>query len=348
MTRVVVCGTGFGRIYLKGVRRSGMELAGVLATGSARSVEVARRYDVPLYTSVADLPSDVDIACVVVRSGLLGGQGTALAEELLARGVHVLQEQPVHADEVAGCLRAARRAGVLYRVNAFHPHLPVVQRFLAAARTLASLREVSFVDAACAVSVSYPLVDLLGRALGGLRPWSFTASAGSPFSVVTGTIGGVPLTARVQNQLHPDDPDNHAHLLHRMAIGTDGGVLTLADTHGPVLWTPRLHVPRVDGDLVLDGDAIGADGDLASTTVLAPAPATFAELLDREWPDAVAHALTELTAQIGRPGAESRRVEQYQLSVCTAWADLTRELGPPEVVRPAPPKPLPANELEIA
>ena len=73
--RVVVAGTSFGRVYLDAV---GSDLVGILARGSDYSKQCAASRGVPLYTSVDEVP-DVDVACVVLKSGALGGPGTEIA-----------------------------------------------------------------------------------------------------------------------------------------------------------------------------------------------------------------------------------------------------------------------------
>ncbi|MYX22215.1 Gfo/Idh/MocA family oxidoreductase, partial [Streptomyces sp. SID8380] len=140
--RVLVCGTNFGRFYAEAVRaRPGFVLAGVLSRGSAASRALAERHGVPHHTEVGTLPDDIDLACVAVGSTISGGEGTELALALLDRGVHVLQEHPVHLDEMTRCLRLARRRGVHYRVNTHYPHVAPVRRFLAAARRLRERQE---------------------------------------------------------------------------------------------------------------------------------------------------------------------------------------------------------------
>ncbi|WP_436775928.1 Gfo/Idh/MocA family oxidoreductase, partial [Yinghuangia sp. YIM S09857] len=258
--RVVVCGTNFGRFHLEAIaRRPGeYELAAILARGSAASRALADRLGVPFHTSSDTLPEDVDIACVAVGAAISGGSGTELAQTLMRRGVHVLQEHPLHLAEFTECLRVARKHGVQYRVNTHYRHVEPVRRFLAAARQLRQRQAPLFVDAATPVHLLHPLVDILGAALGAVRPWHIgdpaPAEPGHPFRSLHGTLAGVPLTLRVHHQLDPADRDNHALLWHRVAIGTAGGVLTLADTHGPVLWSPRLHADRdVEGRFVLEG-----------------------------------------------------------------------------------------------
>ncbi|GAA2801140.1 hypothetical protein GCM10010441_27500 [Kitasatospora paracochleata] len=350
--RVVVCGTTFGQFYLAAIAAlpEEFELAGILARGGERSVECARRHGVPLYAEVAQLPDDIDLACVVVRSGVMGGSGSDLAQALMARGIHVVQEQPVHHDDLAACLRTARRHGVRYRLGDLYVRLPAVRWFAAAARALLNRQHAVYVDAACSMQVAFPLVHLLGDALGGVRPWRLDPAGGqdAPFTVLAGEVSGVPLTLRVHNQVDPADPDNHIHLLHRVTIGTDGGALTLTDTHGPVTWIPRLHIPdAVKHRFDMTGPGTGHLGE-PSTVVLGPAqPPAYRRILGELWPAAIgADLLAQRAAILGLPGAE--RPEQYHLALCRLWQDVTAAAGYPSL-RPAQThRPLPVAELIAA
>ncbi|GAA4203993.1 Gfo/Idh/MocA family oxidoreductase [Streptosporangium oxazolinicum] len=349
--RVVVCGTNFGRFYAEAVlAHPGYTLAAILSRGSAASRAYARGLGVPCYTEVDRLPGDIDAACVVVGSSISGGEGTALAKALIRRGIHVLQEHPVHLDELTECLKLARRHGVQYRLNTHYPHVEPVRAFIRAARRLTARQKPLFLDAATPVHLMHPMVDILGRALGSLRPWRFTGPLAlpeevgtQPFRLLQGVLGGVALTVRVHHQLDPADRDNHALHWHRVSLGTEGGVLTLADTHGPLLWSPRLHVNRDDDRrFVLDGPGTG-DLDLTTTSV-AGGTGTFREVFSRLWPRAVGRALDELRAAV-TDGEDVLRAAQYDLTVCRIWSDLAARLGPPEIVRPPAPRPLPVGEV---
>ncbi|WP_431981408.1 Gfo/Idh/MocA family oxidoreductase [Streptomyces qinglanensis] len=359
--RVVVAGTAFGRIYLDAVRSDprGFALTGILAKGGDHSRTLAERAGVPLYTDHGQLPDDTDAVCVVVRSGATGGPGSDIARAVLRRGMHVLQEHPVHAGELADNLKAARDGDAAYAVGTLYPDLAPVRAFLAAAAVLRSRGPLRFVDAACNSQVAYPLLDVLGRAVGALRPWAFRAQPApgpgltaltdgtQPFSALHAVVGGVPLTLRVQNQVHPDDPDNHSHLLHRISLGTDAGVLTLADTHGPVLWNPRLHAPRdTTGRLVLAGP--GTERLAApSTAQLHPAADSYHQVFSHLWPQAVGAALHRLRDAATEPALRPA-AGQWALSVSRCWADLTAQLGMPALIAPAEPPVVPLADLRNA
>ncbi|MEU6408084.1 bifunctional Gfo/Idh/MocA family oxidoreductase/class I SAM-dependent methyltransferase [Microbispora sp. NPDC046933] len=349
--RAVVCGTNFGRFYAEAVlRHPGYVLAGIVSRGSAASRDHARRLGVPHYTHVDELPDDVDVACVVVGSSISGGAGTEMAMSLIGRGIHVLQEHPVHLAEMTACLKLARRYGVQYRVNTHYPHVEPVRAFTEAARRLAGRQRPLFVDAATPVHLMQPMTDILGRALGSLRPWGFADPpvvpdrlGPQPFRTVQGTLGGVPVTLRVHHQMDPADRDNHALHWHRVSIGTEGGVLTLADTHGPLLWSPRLHVARdADHRFVLDAPDAG-HLDLTTTSVIGHT-GTFRDVFAQLWPQAIGRALDGFRDAVAE-GRDALGAAQYDLAVCRIWSDLAARLGPPDVVRPPAPRPLPAGEL---
>lgn len=352
--RVVVCGTTFGRVYMEAVRRTHprLILAGVVARGSDQSRECAASFGVPLYTSVSDLPDDIDIACVVVRSGVVGGAGARLCDSLIARGIHVIQEQPAHHDEVANCLRNAHKAGVHYQLNPFYRSVAPIREMLDRAARLRELTPIHFVEATCAIQVLYPMLDMLGKALGGLRPWNFAevatlpsrgAAGVSPFPYTTieATVSGTPVTIRVQNELDPTDPDNHAYCLLRTTLGTERGTLTLSDTLGPLLWHPRLHVPKgADGAHAIDQD-VAAHLELPTFSVIGSETGdSFHNALSQTWPDGVAYTLNRF-ADVIQGKAERLSDSQYTLAVCGIWQDLARQLGDPRLVdHPHEPQPL--------
>lgn len=348
--RVVVCGTGFGRIHLRAVGAvPGLRLAGILARGGDASRALAAEHGVPLFVDVAELPADVDVASVAVGSAVQGGPGSELVLALLARGIHVLQEHPAHPDEITAAARAARRAGVRYRLSTHYPHVRATRGFLASAERLRARSPLVHVDAAGPVHLLQPLVDVLGRAVGGLRPWAFAdpverprelialEARPSPLTAIEGVVGGIPLSLRVHDELHPADRDNHALLWPRIALASEAGVLSLADVHGPVTWSPALHTRRdAAGRLDLDGDPARRGMPRLSSWPDAPAP-TAGDLFDEVWPDAVAHALGLLVAEIRAGDGDALRAAQADITMARAWVDLTRRLGPPRSIRPGEP-----------
>ncbi len=359
--KVIVCGTSFGRVYLHAVHEDpDVQLSGIVSRGSTTSQAYAKSYGVPHYTDAEELPGDIDIACVAVRAGAAGGDGAILAQNLLSRGIHVLQEHLLHPDALTDCLRTAREHGVRYRLNAFYPHLRPVAQFLEAAETLRERQRPLHVDAVAGGQVVYPLLDIIGRAVGRLRPWAIgdpaalpaevaaLADSPMPYTHLPVVIGGVPVSLRVQNQIHPADPDNHALLLHRIAIAFEGGVLSLADTHGPVLWSPRLHTDRdPTGRLVMTGP--GTERlNVPSTEILEPAVApTFRTVFDELWPGSIRSALGELRADIADP-RRSIGAGQWAMTVTALWQRLTTVLGQPELIRPDTLAPIALPELLAA
>nr|WP_092071408.1 bifunctional Gfo/Idh/MocA family oxidoreductase/class I SAM-dependent methyltransferase [Dendrosporobacter quercicolus]NSL49368.1 Gfo/Idh/MocA family oxidoreductase [Dendrosporobacter quercicolus DSM 1736]SDM25964.1 thiazolinyl imide reductase [Dendrosporobacter quercicolus] len=331
--RTVVCGSRFGQFYMEALNAlpGQFKLTGLLAKGSVRSQKCAERYGIELYTDVGQLPADTDLACVVLRSGVMGGDGTAVSLSLLSRGIHVIQEQPVHHKDLADCLRMARKNGVYFRTGDLYVHLPAVRRFIACARHILELQQALYLDAACATQVSFPLMHILLDALPSLRPWKVNQAVKNegPFQLLTGVLGNIPMILRAHNEVDPQDSDNHLHLLHRLTIGVDGGSLSLVDTHGPVIWQPRLHVPEHHD---LAGEfSVSPPGYLLehSTQLLGPAPAdSYQDILLRQWPQAIGRDLTMMRDMI-REGSSMDTRAQQELLVARLWQDVTGALGYP-------------------
>ena len=346
MKKVVVAGTGFGRIYLEALTSKDLsaqhnfQLVGIMAKGSDYSRRCAEEHQVPLYTSEQQIPDDVDIVCLVLRSGAIGGEGSEIAQSLLRRGIHVLQEHPVHSKEIAANLVAAKQGNAAYAVNTLYHNLRHSRQLLAVAEYLNQQHPLAEIEAVCNSQMAYPLLDLIGRAVGKLRPWAFsepTHIEGHPYQVITGHIGSVPLTLKIQNQVHPDDPDNHSFLLHKLSLSYESGVLSLADTHGPVLWNPRLHSPRDDtGRLVLKGAGTERLVVPSMVTLGDKEARSFHQVFALTWPEAILQALHSLNLDIAQPDRR-KHSGQWALGVTMAWSDLTKNIGMPTLIRPPEP-----------
>ena len=336
--RIVVCGTTFGRIYLDAIRRleKEYELVGIVARGSEQARQCAQEYGVPLYDDVNQLTKEkTDAACVVVRSTVVGGKGSYLANTLLMKGIHVLQEHPVHHDDLAECFRNARQYSCCYDLNSFYPDLVTVQGFINTARNVLKNSKVNYIEASCSLQVLFPLIDILGKVLGGFRPWSFTtaikSTAEDPFCTLAGHIKGSPVVLRVQNQMNPKDPDNNTHLLHRIVIGTDSGSLMMTDSHGIVLWCPAMYVPRRE-DSVLD--IYGTSPFLCLPLieeVVSLKNKTFQDIFTQVWPLAMKCSLQRFR-KIILSGKNDNRLSQYMLTACQVWQDISNQLEPVQLI----------------
>lgn len=335
--RVVVCGAVFGQVYLEAFkhREHPLELAGILARGSARAAACARHHGVPLFTDIEQIPDDVHAACVVVRAGILGGKGTELAQALMRRGLHVLQEHPLHPDELAESLRVARAQRVIYRLNSFYVNVGPVRRLIGAARELCRAGAPRFIEAACGCQLSFSLLDIIATVLGRVRPWHIEVARRQPgetFVTLEARLAGVPTTLRIQNQLDPADPDGYSHLLHRLSFGFAPGTLTLVDTHGPLVWIPRPQFPHEVRQEDAAPQFAAPPTDAPRLTVIGPAQTpTFDEMFRQHWPQGVARALLELRRAI-LAREDALRAGRHHHTLCELWRDMLTQTGTPELV----------------
>lgn len=244
--KTIVCGTTFGQFYIEAIKRHQdmFELAGILAGGSEHSQLCARSNGVPIYKDVSELPEDIDLACVVIRSGVLGGKGTDTSKTLIARGINVIQEQPLHKKEIAECMKLAAKHKVKFAVGNLYMHLESIKAFIEASKYLSSNYDINYIDMSFISQVSYPAVQIMTEFLPSMKPFRIdSVQKKNPYSILAGEVGRIPFIMRVYNEVNPDDVNNYIRFLHRISIGTSGGILTLNESNGSVIWNSQMHIP---------------------------------------------------------------------------------------------------------
>ena len=96
--KTIVCGSTFGQYYIDALKKYDefFEVIGLLARGSRRSVTLAEKNGIPLFTDIDKIPENIVLACVVIRSEGVGGEGCEVAQRLMEKGIHIIQEQPIY------------------------------------------------------------------------------------------------------------------------------------------------------------------------------------------------------------------------------------------------------------
>ena len=332
--RAIVVGATFGAVYAEAFAapHSPVELVGLVSTGSAGSAALAARLGVALHTGLDSLPP-VDIAFVVVRSGVVGGEGTLICEQLLGRGIHVMQEQPVHADEILSLLGVAKTNSVIYAVNDFYSRVAPMRQFIHAAAALEKIARIRYVHARSSIHVAYPLFTILSVLVGPLTPARIMVPAHSTASAfVPGRIalGDVTVDLLIQNELCANDPDNHARLMHTITVGSDAGELVLAHTHGSTRWHRRPH----------------ADAGTTAVPIAEPVGIEFepttAQVRNELWPEAIRLAAADFIESIDR---SRTTISQRFVRATRLWWDFTSAMGPATLIDPEPPVSASAADL---
>lgn len=328
--RVVVCGTTFGRIYLNGIKQLPQKftLVGILSNGSDQSRRVAEAFEVPLCTDIEDLPP-FDLACVVVRSGIVGGFGSHLALQFLAAGKHVVMEHPIHASDAIACYREAARNRAKFWLNTFYRCSPTISQYLELASALHKQFGIIYMDVACSIHFLYSTLDILGSITGGFSPWHFdegTRNTGV-FTTVTGMIRKIPVCLRIVNYTNPQLPDDFAHVGHRITVFTPGGNLVLTETDGTILWHPNTTIPRDEsGHLDLNADESLSSLPLHESLTIDPC-VTRDKLYQQVWPQTIANYFSSVYEELGSPGTQAQDAE-YLLALCAVWTRVGQLLGP--------------------
>lgn len=346
---VLVCGTNFGKLYLSALLKGNpdFKLSGILAKGSSRSKAIAEELNVDLYTSIEDVPENIDIACVVVKSTLLGGQGTRISIELLKRGINVIQEHPVYSGDIRQCFKAAEENGCHYHVNSHFIHVKPIKIFIDYIKKTIEQERPLFIDAT--TSLIYSTIDIIGHALGSLIPFEFNPpvewsdSSESkiktgfvPFKCIQGVIGGVPITFKLQNFYDPEDLDSNYLIMHRISIGSESGNTTLLSSHGPVIWTEGFPVPDKKISTVCDRNSLAYHNEQlngyskpVSVNFLENQQPVYKNVVGDDWPNAVLTALNFMKKQMETSKVAEYKSPEYLNSLSEIWVEMMKLFGKP-------------------
>ncbi len=335
--RVIVCGSTFGQFYMEALLSCSdyFQFVGILGTGSKRTVNCSKNYGVAYYSKIEELPSDIDLACVVVRSNVLGGDGTDIAIKLMERGIHVLQEHPSHPKDLEKCFVTSQKKGVCYQVGDLYTNLSEVKKFVECACHLNKIDRLVHIHVGFATQVSYPLIKILLLSLSGIKKLQINEirNTEDAFNVLSGYINDVSFSMDVHNEVVHSDPNSYMYLLHSLTFFYEAGRLSLEDTFGPLVWVPRMHIPiECSNRGNLKGD-YPKNVKEDSFTILVNKKHSFEQILVQNWPSAISEDLIRIYTQIVTGKKNVRNIQQ-EILCAKKWSELTKAIGYPSEALP--------------
>lgn len=349
--RIIVCGVGFGQFYIRAIDKikCKYKLVGILSRGSEWSKQWTKKYGVILYTDIDEITKEnVDVVCVVIKSTVVNGEGSTIVHSLLEKGINVIQEHPIDIDDYIMCIKIAQKNCCMYRLNAFYPQLSNVKQFIFLAGKLREKNDVQYINAECSVHVLFPLIDILGRAIGGVRPWKFErveeTYKNSPFCIIYGSIYNIPICINVQNQMDPSDPENSVLLFHKISLYTECGNLTMIGTNSDIMWEPRIRkYIAADGGFHLEADDEYLDLPVYEE-MHNDEGKCFREMFSDTWPDSIKLFLEDFYRDFYL-GKKMDSNAQFLISVCQAWKDLGNSIGSANIIHAYTTKPIKISEI---
>lgn len=333
--RVIVCGTTFGQFYLEALQRlkERFEIVGILARGSERSKKCAELYKVPLYTSFESLPQDIDLACVILRSSILGGPANDFTQYFLERGIHVLQELPIHPKDLEGHYRLARKKQVCFYIGNFYMQLPQVQKFIAYAKALNAICTPAYIQMSFATQVSYPAITMLMQLIPSIRNLNLKCVSQNegPFQIITGTIDQIPITIQVQNETDPNDPDSNMYLFQSFSIIYTVGRLVMEDPTGPIYWYPKMDtsINIYKQERIQRRNTLGQS--TCSKLLGNYEPSSFEKVMTEIWPKAIGRDLLDMALMMKGSKGDLQKVQQDLLGA-RQWNEINKLIGFPRII----------------
>jgi len=329
---VWVVGATFGAWYARALK--GYGLSAIVGQGGETGRQIARELACDYFSSLEQALAHSHPACAVVavRSSIIGGEGDNIARRLLQAGVPVLQELPVHPQEVVNTLRIAKQQGVFFTVTPFYDQMPTVRRFLRAASRLSALSPVRSVEMRVSVQTLHCALFILSDIVGAPSPLiSATPMAAQEKILIGSTWQGVAVDIVVMNRFDAASPDDNSQPLMQITLLSDEGELTLHSPFGQVIWERRLQPPEPTWVTKDIQDGI-EDETLLLTSPLSNEPGSVH--LRRDMETAIRATLRRFIAAKEVDAARLQR----QLAVLKLWQAICMSGGHPQQCRLTPPR----------
>ncbi|HGD5269467.1 MAG: Gfo/Idh/MocA family oxidoreductase [Peptostreptococcus sp.] len=330
---ILICGSTFGKFYLRSLLKSSeYKVDGLLTNGSLESHRLADEYGLTLYTNIRSIPFEkYDLACVVIRSAIVGGYGSEIVKELLNHNVSVIQEQPVHIKEIMENYKIAKKHHLFYKVNTFYPYIKPVCTMLDTIQQLKSITPIRHIDATCGIQVLFPFVDVLREIIGGLTPYKVAYKKifkKGIYTLVGIEIKDVPVTIKIQNQIDLKDPDNYSYILQSFNILTDIGNLELTDINGYLIWSPQKYF---SSGFIKESNILSSLGKSQSKLLYSIENKTNEDIYNNIWPESIKNFFEKHNTDITNKIIKNRDIQSI-VSVCELWKDISESIGNPEVI----------------
>lgn len=223
-----------------------LNLVGILAKGSENSINLAEKVGVPLFRSIEEVNTKIDIACVLISERLGGGE---IALNLLKRGINVIMEHPVSSTLVKEAIELAKKNKVCFHVNYHFSDCGNINTFITKARELNKTQLPILIQMTGNYRTISSLLEIIARIFGTLKPFNINKltlnNDDIPFKIFEGLIKSIPFIYNCQSNIYMQDEVNEIIANHNISLIYPTGVLSLLDSFNipPILSKRTGEVP---------------------------------------------------------------------------------------------------------
>ena len=334
--KVVIVGSKFGEVYLNAFiqPQDKWHLIGLFSKGSTRSRELSKAFGIPLFTRFDQLPEKIDLACIVVRSAIVGGEGSQLAQAFLQRVISVVQEHPVHPDEITRLQSLAEKMHCHYIVNSLYPHNKAGRLWIENTQKIYQQIQQRPVWGQIITSrqLIYSALDIYCQAM-KLHPNDITVTLekdNTPLQFLRLSNPTGDLLLCLQKHLSSNDPDQHSLVMHHMILGWPAGYLTLAGSYGPVEWNNALYIHHhQDSKKAMYQSPATMELDEPLFHSFHTPPNSWQDVMECEAPEAINYLLAEIDKCWQLPNDKKPMILQphYQLALSQLWIKTLQTAG---------------------
>lgn len=324
-----VVGTKFGAYYAHALQGRG--LRALIGKEGIQGRQLAKKLNYDYFSDIESALADNRPTCaiVAVRSSIVGGDGDQIVRRLLQEGILVLQELPMHPQDMVQSLHIARENNTRFQITPVYDHTPSVRCFLHAAQKLSDQSGIRSVEMRVSIQTLTCALLVLAEIIGSPSlAITTTPMAGFAKILISGSWQGTAVDIVLFNRFDAASPDDNAQPLMQIILISDEGELMLHSPYGQVIWESRFQ----QSQSIIKEQNIGQKDFLFYSSPLKGVP-----IQDHLFQD-INSAIRSTVAQFITSHQANNAQLQRQLTVLQLWQIIGTQVGQPQQQNLPPPK----------
>ena len=243
-TNALVCGVRFGKFYVEALKYNNINVKAILCRGSDSSKIYAEKLGIEVYTEIDQVNLDnIDLACISIKSSIMGGEGTKIALRILESGIPVVIEQPIHYKDIIESTKVALKNDTMFFVGNLYNNLPSVKEYIKNFEKITANENPLYVEIKLATQVSYPVASILSNLLSSDITYNAVkVNIGQGISLFKCEAKKIPIIMLADNRIDLSNIDGHLPIFFQINTSFNSGTLILQEAFGRTNWLPAMYI----------------------------------------------------------------------------------------------------------
>lgn len=194
MKKAIVVGDIIEGSFIDYIEKMGeyINIIGILELKTDMSLKQSYNKNLPLYSSIEELPEGIDLAYITMSSKIVDKEKN-LCFELLDNNINIVQEKMFSRTKSIECLKKAKDKNLKYVVLNPYMELDITNQFIKKNKKMLAMQKCNYIEAVFPIEHLYVVINIINKVLENFIPLKINLEyTDSVYSSVFGTANKIP------------------------------------------------------------------------------------------------------------------------------------------------------------